>query len=724
MAVIGKIRQRSWILVGSIGVILFIFIIQAALGDSGLFGGGSRDNSVGKIDGKTISGKEYSERITGYEDGLKLINPSMQLNDQVRSQIQQEVWNTVAANQLLDKAYKAFGLQISEGEIADLMWGNQPHPLAQRFLMKLREVKPDIISQSGQLDQAKIKAYIADLDKIDAEAKSELRPMLSYVENLIKDDQLKQKYASLVSQSFYMPTFMAKEVVNSSRSAKVAFVSVPYSSLADDKYKVTDDEITGYLKENKAKYEQEAARVVDVVAFDVIPSSADTQQTLTKISKMRDDYVASLPKDSAFIARNSQQGANLDFYTKEELAQTKRNTDTLFALPVGTLTGVYKEGPFYMFTKIVDRKVAPDTVRAAQIVLSAGKGSDDELKAANNLADSLIRVIASNQKNFGQVASESSIDPNTKTKGGDLGYFTKRTTLPQPVDEKVFYSGMQPGQIVKVEVQGYIFIVLMIDAKAPKVATKFADFVVELVPSSETEKLAYDNAVSFQQKNPTADQFDKAAKTQNVYKNIVLSQNMVDVQQLGPARKLVQWAFQQNKPKAIDFFDNDSRYMVAKLSKVIAKGLPKAEDVREEMTTIIRNEKKGKDLVAQLNKAATGTTDLAAIAAKVPGATVTDTALIRFSSAYVQGLNNEPKLVGTTFGVPVGKTSKAVAGDNAAFIVQPKSVEEKSAQAEDGNINMYKQQMQGMYTSRLNFQSIFESILKKSKVEDTRYKFY
>ncbi|HQG38000.1 MAG TPA: hypothetical protein PLK15_02620, partial [Chitinophagales bacterium] len=125
----------------------------------------------------------------------------------------------------------------------------------------------------------------------------------------------------------------------------------------------------------------------------------------------------------------------------------------------------------------------------------------------------------------------------------------------------------------------------------------------------------------------------------------------------------------------------------------------------------------------QLNKAETSTTDLATIASRVKDATVTDTALIRFASANVQGVGNEPKLVGTAFGLPVGKTSKAIAGDRAAFIVQPKSVEENTPEAA-GDINQYKQQMQRMYVSRLNFQSIFESIMKKADVIDTRYKFY
>ncbi|MCC6582212.1 MAG: peptidylprolyl isomerase, partial [Chitinophagales bacterium] len=647
MAIIGKIRQRSWILVGFIAIALLIFIVEAALERNSLFSGGGGKNDVGRINGTTISAKEYSSKISNYEDGLKMINPNLQLNEQIQSQVQEEVWNTIAAEQLLGKAYTSLGLAVSEGEMGDLMWGQQPHPLAQRFLMKVREVSPDIINQeTGQLNQGKIREFITNIDKIDKENKTNFREMLGHIEQLIQDDQVKQKYASLVAQSFYMPTFMAKEVINSGRSAKVAFVSVPYTSLPDDKYKVSDDEITAYLKENKAKYEQAASRVVDVVSFDIFPSADDTAQALAKISKMREEYVASLPKDSAYIARNSQQGAELNYFSKEEVLQTKRNPDTLFSLPVGTLTNVYTEGSYYIFTKIVDRRVAPDTVRAAHILLSLGKGTDEEKKAANATADSLISVINSGAKNFGQVAVENSLDKGSKDKGGDLGYFS-RGQMVKAFNDKVFYSGMAPGQIAKVETPYGLHIILLIDAKAPKLLTKFADFVVELAPSNETEKIAYDKAVAFQQKNQTAEQFDKAAKTENLAKNVVLTQNMTDVPQIGSARKLVQWAFQQDKPNVISDFDNDYKYMVAKLSKVIPKGLPKAEDVREELSLIIRNQKKGKDLVEQLNKAAAGTSDLSAIAAKVKDATVSDTALVRLSSAYVQGLGNEPKLVGT-----------------------------------------------------------------------------
>ncbi|MDB5226972.1 MAG: parvulin-like peptidyl-prolyl isomerase [Bacteroidota bacterium] len=722
MAIIGKIRQRSWILVGFIAIALGIFIIEAALERNSLFGGGNKKNTVGKISGATVSAKEYGDDVSNYEDGLRLLNPDLQWTDQLRSQVQEEVWNTVAAKQLLSKAYSSLGLEVSEAEMGDLMWGPQPHPLAQRFLMKIREVKPDIVnSQTGQLDQAKIREFISGIDQTDKAQNTNFRTLLGHIEKLIQDDQVKQKYATLVAQSFYMPTFMAKEVVNSGKTAKVSYVAVPYTSLPDNKYKITDEEITQYINDHKAKYKQDATRVVDIVSFDVMPSVDDTTQSLAKINKMREEYLASLPKDSAYIARNSQQGADVGYYSREDLMQSKRNADTLFSLPVGTLTNVYRQGSFYLFTKILDRKVAPDSVRAAHILLSEGKGTDEEKKAANDLADSLIRVIDSKTKNFGQLAVENSKDEGSKSKGGDLGYFT-RGQMVKAFNDKVFYGGMVPGQIAKVETPYGLHIILLIDERNLKPVTKFADFAVELVPGNETEKLAYNNAVAFQQKNQTAEQFDKAAKSQTVYKDIVLTQNMVEVPQVGAARKLVQWAFQQEKPNVIEFFDTDSKYMIAKLKKVSDKGLPKAEDVREEISLLIRNEKKGKELAEELNKAGAGTTDLAAIAAKVKDAVVVDTAIVHFSSQFVQDLGAEPKFVGTAFGIPAGKISKGVAGERSAFIIRTNAVED-AAEA-TGDINMYKEQMQRSFMSRLNFQNIFESIMKKADVVDERYKFY
>ena len=193
---------------------------------------------------------------------------------------------------------------------------------------------------------------------------------------------------------------------------------------------------------------------------------------------------------------------------------------------------------------------------------------------------------------------------------------------------------------------------------------------------------------------------------------------MVDVPQIGAARNLVQWAFQQEKTNQIYLEDKiENKYVVAKLKKITEKGVAKVEDVRDEVAVIVRNEKKGKDLVKQLNDAAAGTTDIAAIAAKVKDASVLDTVIVQFSQAMATGF------LMSIFGTPVGKTAKAIAGERAAYLIQTKSADEKGPDV-GMDISMVKKIMESRYSSRLNFQSIFESILKKADVKDERYKNY
>ena len=84
--------------------------------------------------------------------------------------------------------------------------------------MKAREVSPDIINQeTGQLNQGKVREFISNIDKIDKQNKTNFREMLGHIEQLIKDDQIKQKYASLV-QSFICQPLWLKEIVNASKS--------------------------------------------------------------------------------------------------------------------------------------------------------------------------------------------------------------------------------------------------------------------------------------------------------------------------------------------------------------------------------------------------------------------------------------------------------------------------------------------------------------------------
>jgi len=167
----------------------------------------------------------------------------------------------------------------------------------------------------------------------------------------------------------------------------------------------------------------------------------------------------------------------------------------------------------------------------------------------------------------------------------------------------------------------------------------------------------------------------------------------------------------------------NDKFVVAKLNKITEKGLATPDDVREEVTLLVRNEKKGKDLADQLAKAGAGNADLEAIAAKVKDAAVLHDVQLRYAQGFVMGLGNEPKLTGAAFGTAPGKLSKPVIGNSGVYLVKPSNVEAQSADA-DGDIDMFKTQMSYAAMAQLNFQVILESLLKKADVQDKRFMFF
>lgn len=722
MAVIGKIRERSWILLTFLAVALFIFIIQSALeSPSGLFNGGQKD-SVGEIDGNNISATEFSQQVQNYEEGLKLINPNVDLNEEVKTQINNEVWLDVAKEKVLDGFLKDLGIGISTKEMGEIMWGENAHPLAKNFWAQTGALD----QTTGKVDQAKARDFIKNIDKNDPKGENKLREVIEQIETLVKSENIKMKYTDLVSKSFYIPQFYAKEIVNSAREATASVLSVPYSSISDEGYKITDEEISKYIKENPNKFKQEASRTLDIVVFDIIPTSADSLERKNKLLKLRDEYLAitDKSKDTAFIERNSIQRENVTFYSKNDVESSGRNSELLFGAPIGTTTDIYIANSSYVFTKIIDRKIAPDSVRAAHILLSLGSRSDAEIAAANKKADSLIQILAAGKANFGDLANQNSIDEGSKIKGGDLGYFT-RNQMVKEFNDQVFFKNMGVGQLAKVETQFGLHIILMLDARNPQILTKFADFVEPIRPSKETDSKAYSAATAFFQKNDTPEKFNAAAKNQQLIKNAIITTNSNAIQNLEGARSVVRWAFDDKEGKVnnIKFFDLSDRFVVAKINKVSEKGIAKVEDVREEVTPILINKKKAETIVEQIKKAETGKTDLNSIAASLKDATVDDSIRLNYSSGFTK-FGNEPKLAGAVFGVKEGKISKPIIGNEGVYLALPKTIQKEATMLKDNPLEAYQKQLQMMQSQRINYQEIIQSILENIDVDDKRVNYF
>src|SRR4051812_29602978 len=92
MSILEKIRSRTGLLVGLVGLALVIFILESLLGSGrSLFG--SDQLTVGKIAGKVIDYNEYTNKINSQIATIMQANPNATIDDKMREQIAESVWN-------------------------------------------------------------------------------------------------------------------------------------------------------------------------------------------------------------------------------------------------------------------------------------------------------------------------------------------------------------------------------------------------------------------------------------------------------------------------------------------------------------------------------------------------------------------------------------------------------------------------------------------------------
>src|SRR3954471_24238946 len=85
-SVLEKIRRRTGLLVGIVGLALIIFILESLLGSGASIFGGNELNTIGYVNGKKIDRNEFIMALDNRINQYRQRNQSEEVGDQVRSQ--------------------------------------------------------------------------------------------------------------------------------------------------------------------------------------------------------------------------------------------------------------------------------------------------------------------------------------------------------------------------------------------------------------------------------------------------------------------------------------------------------------------------------------------------------------------------------------------------------------------------------------------------------------
>jgi peptidyl-prolyl cis-trans isomerase D len=650
MSVIQTIRNRyAKIAGGVIAVALIGFIVSDARNGSfaNLFGG--HDPNVMKVNGTKIDPKEYQTRVKEYETLYSMFNKNRPLDDQTRSQMNDQVVQMVVYETIAGEECDKLG--ITGDDDKELIYGENADQLIRQFQI---EGQPIFVNgQTGQFDPQMIKQFEEAITKEPTkyDPSGKLREQWVMVKSYVKRMSRINKYNALFAASTYTPMyFLKRSVEDQGAMASVKYVKVPYTVIPDADVKVSDDEIKEYLKKHSAAYSNDQpTRSIEYVSFDIIPSSADTGRQVDALEQIKTDFAAAKDNKSFVNSKSEDAGAYSEAYLNKRTFMS-RFADTISALPVGTVFGPYFENGGYRLSKVVDRKTLPDSVKVRHILVKTKDRSNEVMSdtAASMKLDSAIAAINAGGK-WDSIVNIYSMDDGSKKTAGEY-WFTlqQRPTISKEFGDFAFEG--KPGEKKKIKVtndnySGYHYIEVM-ENKNVESAVQLATIVKPLGPSDSTGNAIFGKANEFAQKNTTAADFDATIKKQNLDKRVGdnIKINTFSITGLGPSREIIRWAFAHKVGEISSVFQlSGQRYVVAKLTGIQEKGAPVITTANRPMLEQkVREEKKAE----MITKKYTGA--LEAIASS-SGQQVQQSDSVALAGGYIPGLGYEPKVVGYAF---------------------------------------------------------------------------
>ncbi len=572
MATLEKIRQRKKILAIVIGAALLAFIIETGVE---FIGRSSAKSTAAKVGNEKIDIMEFSRRV---EQEAAQDKQNNQTDAAVR---QQQVLDEMINEKLLEQEFAKLGITVSDKEISELMIGKNPAPAVVQFAQ-----------QAGAKSPGELYDFINNPSKhgVQKEQVAELENEW----NKMQDNLVKQ-YMFAKLQNLMAGCMQANDLDRAQMAEEEAITNTvlvakkDYSTVPDDKYPVSDEEIKAEWQKIKPMFKiDEDVRIIHYIAVNIEPS----QEDIAAANKIADAAYIALQKgrgvdsvrllgtvqiDTAKLVQKDLPSKVRDFFANAEVGTTRRDSTV---------------GNHHVMYKLINKQVSLDSVELSYVIvqgdaktqkavldqLNSGKTLDEMKKAYPQKVDGKLNEW---QRIFNAPDSMKSKIANS----GD-SYF-------------VYNSGQQGATLMKVS-----------DRKPAKLFYTLATISYDAYASTKTSEQLRDKFQDFLNKNKTAKDFEANAAKAGF--NAVEMMISPSTPQLGmgsfgqggikDSRKAIKWAFDSKKDEVSPIFSDNNNVMLAvALDEIYTDGyLPYTmAQGKEILTQRVRNQKKGDALMKQ-----------------------------------------------------------------------------------------------------------------------------
>lgn len=713
MAALGKIRSKGVILICVIGFALFAFIAEELFRSCESSRNESRQQ-VGEVLGDKVNVQDFQKLVDEYTNVIKMTQGRDNLTDDDLNQVKDVVWNTFVQTELISNEASKLGLQVTDQELQNVLNAGTNPMLLQT---------PFVNQQTGRFDANMLKKFLAEYKQAQttnpqmAEQYQGIYNFWTFIEKSLRQQLLAQKYQTLLAGCLLSNPVSAKMAyTDENQESNIQLASFAYSSINDNKVKISDSDLKAKYEELKSRFKQyEETRSIKYVDYQVVPSKADRAE----LNKTVAGYVKSLSEvaDPTDVVRKSGSLVTYLGIPQTKAAFPSDIAARLDSVAVGSTTAPVenKQDNTINIIKLMSKTQLPDSVqfRAIQV---GGATPADAAKTADSIYTALkggadFEAIA---KKYGQTGEKNWITSNQYQNAPSMDVDTKSyiealNTL--PVNELKNLKFTQGNLILQItDRKG------MTEKYVAAVIKKPIEF------SKNTYSAAYNKFSQFVSENQTLEAMQKNASKYGykVQERMDIRNSEHYVAGIHGTREAMKWIFEADENSVSPLYecgDND-HLLVLVMTKVNKKGYRGLDDVnvKNYVRQEVLRDKKAEMLMAKVK----GVNSISA--AKSKGAQISNVNQVTFAApVFVQSTGmSEPALSGAVSATAKGKfCSSAVKGNGGVYMFQ---VVDKKMRPVKFNAKEYEQrQRQKLLQYAGNF---MQELYFKANVTDNRYLFF
>ncbi len=692
MGVMNKFRDNAgailFVLIGAFGL---IWILQ----DVGFFdvSGARSAGNVIVVNGEGISAEEYEQQVSSQQSLLQEQSPDA--GPQAMDRAREQAYENLVVGKIAEAEMARLGLTVGDAEVLNLLTGPTPHPI----------ITQNFADGKGGVDRAALSQFFSN---------PENQPQILQLQEYIRNQRLQEKFSALVGSLVRVSDAEVLDAyTRQRRSATADVVALRYASIPDDSVRLSDADLRAFYDAHLKDFERPTTWKAAVVSLSKEPAASDSATVLRELARVRPGF-ASATDDSTFLVREGSERPFSGAFAGAG-AMDPAIARALFPNPsVGAVIGPVYSGTEALLVKVLGvRPSAQPSVSARHILIST---PDSSARPAARAKIEALKAQIQGGASFAALARANSQDPGSAIQGGDLGWFG-RGQMVGPFENAAF--GAAPGTLVgPVDTDFGVHLIEVLGTASQDV--RIATFSTRLQAEASTLRRSEEKMEDFRYE---IDQ-DGVTVAEAEARRLGLSyetQEYAEGQDVYPGigqSPVVKRFLENAKDGSIsDVVELDERFVVVVVTQVTPKGPRPFDEVRDEVTTRARVDKKKAMAVARMTRAlAQGFNGLAT---RVQG--FQRTATLSGVNTTLEGFDAQPRLAGAVFATPQGQTTRVIAGPDAAFVARVNQVT-SVAQIPQAERDQLRQQIVG--SKRQIVGARFAQALRESAdIEDNRARF-